>query len=97
MDEKVWTAPQFYGVIILSTIVGVALNAARVEPMRLLFWSAVINGLLAPPLIVIILVVSNDARIMGDDRNGVALNILGVGAALIMTIAAGALVWSWVA
>lgn len=56
-----------------------------------------VNGLLAPPLIAIILLVSNDARIMGGARNGVALNVRGGAAALVMTIATGALIWSWVA
>jgi Mn2+/Fe2+ NRAMP family transporter len=97
MDEKVKAAPRFYAVIAVSTVIGVALNYARLDAMRLLFWSAVINGLLAPPMIVIILVVSNDAKVMGDDRNGVVLNVLGIAAAVVMTIAAGALVWSWVA
>jgi NRAMP (natural resistance-associated macrophage protein)-like metal ion transporter len=85
MDEKVWTAPQFYAVIAASTVIGVALNYARLDAMRLLFWSAVINGLLAPPLIVIILVVSNNSRIMGSARNGIVLNVLGGAAALVMT------------
>ncbi len=97
MDEKLWTAPQFYAVIGVATLVGAALNYARIDAIRMLFWSAVINGLLAPPLIVIILVVANDARVMGTSRNGAALNALGGAAALVMTIAAGALVWSWVA
>jgi NRAMP (natural resistance-associated macrophage protein)-like metal ion transporter len=96
MDEKVWTAPQFYAVIAVSTVIGVALNYARLDAMRLLFWSAVINGLLAPPLIVIILMVGNNTTIMGRARNGMVLNVLGGAAALAMTLAAGALVWSWV-
>lgn len=96
MDEKPWTAPQFYAIIALSTLIGVAMNYVHLDAMRLLFWSAVINGLLAPPLIVIILVVSNDARIMADARNGIGLNVLGGAAAVVMTIAAIAAVWSWV-
>jgi NRAMP (natural resistance-associated macrophage protein)-like metal ion transporter len=96
MDEKLWTAPQFYAVIAVSTIVGAVLNYARVDAMRMLFWSAVINGLLAPPLIIIILVVCNNRAVMGRYRNGVALNLLGGAAALLMTGAAVALIASWV-
>jgi NRAMP (natural resistance-associated macrophage protein)-like metal ion transporter len=88
MDEKAWTAPQFYAIMALSTLIGVALNYAHLDAMRLLFWSAVINGLLAPPLIVIILLVSNNARIMAGARNGLGLNVLGGAAAIIMTLAA---------
>ena len=96
MDEKPWTAPQFYSVIVVSTIVGAVLNYARIDAMRMLFWSAVLNGLLAPPLIIIILVVCNNRAVMGEYRNGVTLNLLGGAAALIMTAAAVALIASWI-
>ena len=95
MDEKIHTAAQFYGVIIVAMLGGLALNFAHVNAIRLLIWSAVINGLLAPPLIAIILVVCNNPRIMGAHRNGRVLNILGGLAAALMTAAGGALVWSW--
>ncbi|HZS59246.1 MAG TPA: divalent metal cation transporter [Gemmatimonadaceae bacterium] len=94
MDEKMWTAPHFYAIIIMSTLVGVALNYVHLDAMRLLFWSAVINGLLAPPMIVIILLVSNNSRIMAGARNGLALNALGGAAAIVMTLAAAAALWS---
>ena len=81
--------------IIVSTIVGAVLNLAHIDAMRMLFWSAVLNGLLAPPLIIIILVVCNNREVMGSYRNSVTLNILGGGAALLMSLAAVALVISW--
>ena len=95
MDEKVHTARQFYGVIALAMIVGMLLNFSHVNAIRLLIWSAVINGLLAPPLILIILVVCNNAAVMGEHRNSRTLNVLGGLAALVMLVAAGALVYSW--
>ncbi|HWJ13586.1 MAG TPA: Nramp family divalent metal transporter [Gemmatimonadaceae bacterium] len=95
MDEKVHTARQFYGVIALAMIVGMLLNFSHVNAIRLLIWSAVINGLLAPPLIVIILVVCNNRSVMGEHRNGRALNVLGAMAAVVMFVAAGALIYSW--
>lgn len=95
MDEKIHRARNFYAVIIVAMLLGMALNFAQLNAMRFLFWSAVINGLLAPPLIIIILVVSNDGRIMGGFRNGWKLNVIGGLAALLMTAAAVALVVSW--
>ena len=95
MDEKMWTAPQFYAVIAVATAVGAVLNYLGLNPIRMLFWSAVINGLLAPPLIVIILVVCNNATVMGRHRNGRTLNVLGGLAAVLMTGAAVALIASW--
>lgn len=95
MDERVHTAHQFYAVIALAMIVGMILSFARVNAIRLLIASAVINGLLAPPLIAIILLVCNNPEIMGAHRNGRILNVLGGLAAVLMTGAAAALVWSW--
>ena len=94
MNESVQTARQFYGVLALAMVIGMALTFARVNAMALLVWSAVINGLLAPPLIAIILVVSNNRAIMGVHRNGRMLNALGALATLLMTGAAIALVIS---
>ncbi|HKO19009.1 MAG TPA: divalent metal cation transporter [Acidobacteriaceae bacterium] len=95
MDEKVHSARQFYGVIAVAMVVGMFLNFARVNAIKLLIWSAVINGLMAPPLIAIVLVVCNNERVMGQHRNGAGLNVLGGIAVLIMAVAAVALVVSW--
>ena len=94
MDETPDTAPQFYGIIALSVGLGTALTFARVDAIRLLFWSAVVNGVFAPPLIVLVLVVCNNRRVMRDDANGVWLNTLGGLAALAMAAAAVALLVS---
>ena len=76
-------------------IIGMVLNFAHVNAIKLLIWSAVINGLLAPPLIVIILIVCNNDKVMGVHRNGRLLNVLGALAALAMTAAGAALIYSW--
>jgi NRAMP (natural resistance-associated macrophage protein)-like metal ion transporter len=95
MDEKIHSAKEFYGVIAVAMIIGMVLNFARVNAIKLLIWSAVINGLLAPPLIVIILVVCNNDKVMGVHRNSRLLNVLGGLAALAMTAAGVALIYSW--
>jgi len=95
MDEKVHTARQFYAVIAVAMLAGMVLNFAHVNAIRLLIWSAVINGLLAPPLIVIILVVCNNDKVMGQHRNSRVLNVLGGLAAALMGGAGLALLWTW--
>ena len=95
MDEKVHTARNFYAVIGVAMLIGMALNFARFNAIKLLFWSAVLNGLLAPPLIIVILVVCNNPTIMGAHRTGRGLNVAGGLAALLMSGAAIALVASW--
>ncbi len=91
MNERPRMAPKFYGVIAVSMLAGVALDYAGFNAIRMLFWSAVLNGLLAPPLIVIILLVCNNPRVMGEHVNGRWLNFLGGAAALVMGIAAVAI------
>jgi Mn2+/Fe2+ NRAMP family transporter len=64
LDQKLFKARSFYSVVVLATVLGIALDFARVNPMRALFFSAVINGVLAPVLLVGIFLVAIDARVM---------------------------------
>ena len=64
LDEKLKHARTFYGVIILSTFCGAALDFANVNLVQALYWTAVINGLLAPFLLVGFLLVARDHKIM---------------------------------
>ncbi len=64
LDRPLRRAPAFYSVIILSTLLGIGLNFARVNPVRALYWTAVINGLLAPFMLVAILLVASDRKLM---------------------------------
>ena len=95
MDERPRSAANFYGVIVAAMVIGMALNFAKLDAIKLLLWAAVVNGLLAPPLIVIILVVCNNRRVMGNHRNGWALNVVGGLAALVMGGAALVLIVDW--
>ena len=64
LDEKLEKARAFYAVVLLATAMGMAFDFANVNPVRALYWSAVINGLIAPFLLVGILIVSRDPFIM---------------------------------
>ena len=64
LDKKLKQARWFYGLILLSTGVGVGLNFAGINPVKALYWTAVINGLLAPFLLAAILVVASDTKLM---------------------------------
>ena len=88
MDETMSTASHFYGVIGVAMLIGMILAFSKANAIKLLFFSAVVNGILAPPLIIIILIVCNNAKIMHRYKNGRALNILGGAAAVLMTAAA---------
>jgi Mn2+/Fe2+ NRAMP family transporter len=67
-------------------------NFTGINPINALFWTAVINGLLAPPLLVVILRISNDSKVLGTRVNGRLLNVLGWFTAVVMTAAAVGLI-----
>lgn len=95
LDEKPRHAKKFYGVIAVSTLVGVVIDFVGINPISALFWTAVINGVVAPPLLVVVMLVANNKRVMGDRTNGVATNIVGWLATAIMFAAAGAMFVTW--
>jgi len=64
LDEKFTGAPAFYIVIIFSTCLGMAMDFLKINPVEALFWTAVINGVLAPFLLAGILIVTCDEKIM---------------------------------
>jgi len=88
LSEKPGRAPQFYTIIALSTLVGIELNFVGIGPITALYWTAVINGCLAPLLLVLVMLVSNDRKVMGDRTNGIALNALGWFTTALMFVAA---------
>jgi len=90
LDRKLWQARGFYSIIILSTVAGVVLDLFKVNAIRLLFWSAVINGLLAPFLLVGILIVAMDsATMLGQPSSKPAQALVGLTALLMFAAAVG--------
>lgn len=81
-------APQFYGVMAAAFVVALALNFAGMNVVKMLFWSAVLSGLLAPPLIVLIVLMASDSAVMGRHRASRGLRLLGWLTAAVMTFAA---------
>ena len=88
LDHKPRTAKEFYALIAVSTLVGMMINFIGINPIKALFWTAVINGILAPPLLVLIMLVANNKKVMGTRANGRAVNALGWVATVAMTLAA---------
>lgn len=65
LDRRPREARAFYAAIILASMLGLAMNALSLNPMLALYWAAVINGLLAPPLMVVTMLIAQNRRIMG--------------------------------
>ena len=86
LGKQFGQARGFYVVIGLATLVGVLVNMTSIAPMTMLYYSAMLNGVLAPPLMVLILLMANDSRVMGERVNGRVSNILGWTITLIMGV-----------
>jgi len=85
----------FYATITVVIVAGYLLNFVQViSPVKALLYSAVLNGLVAPPLIVVLLFICNNRKIMGKNGNGWLSNTLGWLAVVIMSLAGGLLIWS---
>jgi Mn2+/Fe2+ NRAMP family transporter len=93
LDKKFHEAKAFYIIIAISLILGLSLNYIGITPIQSLIYTAILYGLTAPVLIAIILHISNNEKIMGDNVNGRLSNILGFAALIIMTVAAVALIY----
>jgi Mn2+/Fe2+ NRAMP family transporter len=90
-SRSVRQAPVFYGLVALGTLGGMALSLVHVNPIKLLVFVAVINGIAAAPFLFVVMRVSSSARLMGDYVNGKAATFLGWLTTTIMAAAAIAL------
>jgi len=88
LDRRPGRAKKFYGVLAVAMMLGIALNYAGLNAIKLLFTTAVINGVLAPPLILIVLLLTSDRTVMGAKVNSRALACVGWLTLAIMTVAA---------
>jgi NRAMP (natural resistance-associated macrophage protein)-like metal ion transporter len=88
MADKPRSARKFYAVMAVVMALGVALNFTGVNAVKMLFWSAVINGLLAPPLILLVILLTSSEKVMGKRVNSPPLKYLGWATFGVMTAAA---------
>jgi Mn2+/Fe2+ NRAMP family transporter len=88
LESQPRLAPKFYGVLAIAVLLGVALDFVGLDAVKMLFWSAVANGVLAPPLIVLVVLLTTDRTVMGERVNPPLLKWMGWLAAVVMTAAA---------
>lgn len=93
LDRNFRQAPKFYLVIILSCLIGLGLSQLQFDPIKLLFYTAVVYGVLSPLLILLILTIGNNRAIMGANVNGNVSNLLNLGTFAIMSLAATSLIF----
>ena len=95
LDKRPGRAKSFYGLIAVSTVIGIAINFTSISAVRALYLCAIINGMLAPPMLFLVLLICNNKRIMGKRTNGRLLNCLGWLTMALMSLAATFLLTSF--
>ena len=83
-----WSAKHFYAVIVIATLIGVGLDFSGIDPIKALIWSAVINGIVAVPLMIAVMHMSSMQRIMGNFTVQGKTKVLGWLATALMTVTA---------
>jgi Mn2+/Fe2+ NRAMP family transporter len=91
LEKKPRGAKKFYGVLGIALALGLAINYAGLDAVKMLFWSAVTNGILAPPLILLILLLTSDPMVMGSRVSSKIERTLGWVTFVLMTVAAAAM------
>lgn len=86
LDDRPGEAKAFYGTIAAATLGGVALNVSALDPIRALYWSAVVNGVLAAPLMAVIMLIAVNRRIMGRLTLPSSMRIVGWLATAVMAV-----------
>jgi NRAMP (natural resistance-associated macrophage protein)-like metal ion transporter len=95
LARKAGRAKAFYATIAIATLIGVGLNFSSVDPIKALFWSAVINGVVAVPVMALMMHLSSHRAAMGDFQLHAGLKIVGWLATAVMAVAAIGLFATW--
>ncbi len=93
LEKSASQAKRFYGIIAVSTLAGIGLCFTHVDPIKALYWSAVINGVISVPIMVVVMLMAARPAIMGRLVIRTRLKVLGWGATAVMTVAVLAMFW----
>ncbi len=94
LGSKLRQAHAFYGVLIFSVLIGLGLNFVGIDPIKALIYSAVFNGIVAPVILSLIVIISSNKRIMGEWVNHRGTTWLGWGVTMLMMLAGAAAIFS---
>jgi len=94
LDAKPMQALRFYEVIAVSMTLGLVLDFVGLDAVKMLFWAAVLNGILAPPLLVLVVLLTSREDVMGKHRNGPLLKSLGWSCAALMFAATAVMIYT---
>ncbi|MFM9429002.1 Mn2+/Fe2+ NRAMP family transporter [Variovorax sp. GrIS 2.14] len=91
LEDRPARARGFYAVIVVSTLLGIALGFTPFDPIKALFWSAVLNGVIAVPVMVVMMLMVSNRRLMGRFTASRRLMVLGWAATAAMALVVGAM------
>jgi Mn2+/Fe2+ NRAMP family transporter len=95
LDRLPLDARAFYGTIIVATLVGIVLNFVGLDPVKALFWAAVINGVVSVPLMAVIMVMAMAPKVMGQFTLSRGLCAMGWLCTAVMTVAVAIMFATW--
>jgi NRAMP (natural resistance-associated macrophage protein)-like metal ion transporter len=87
LARKPKNAKAFYAAVAIATLVGILINFSPINPIKALYWSAVINGVVAVPVMAIMMLMAVDPRVMGAFAVPLAMRVIGWAATLVMALA----------
>jgi len=87
-------AKGFYSIIAVSTLIGIGIGFLPIDPIKALFWSAVINGVISIPIMVVMMLMAGDRKVMGRFVISSWLKWLGWATAVFMAVAVAAMFWT---
>ncbi|HEY4171594.1 MAG TPA: divalent metal cation transporter, partial [Rhodopila sp.] len=95
LDRQPLDARAFYGTIAVATLIGIAVNFVGLDPVKALFWAAVINGVVAVPLMAVIMVMAMTPKVMGQFTLSRGLCAMGWLCTAVMTVAVVIMLVTW--
>ena len=88
LNYKFKQAHAFYLIITISTVLGALINFIGIPPFKMLYYTAILNGVIAPPIMIMLMFIANNKKVLGEHVNGKFSNIAGWLITIIMCIAA---------
>ena len=94
--KKFVQAPRFYSIIVASTVIGLWINFSNIDPIQALVYTAVINGFVSVPVLIVVSRISNNKKILGDQVNKKISNVIVTITIVAMASASAAMVvYNW--
>ena len=95
LQRRLEGARGFYGVLSVATLLGVAMNFTSIDPIKALFWSAVINGVVAVPVMIVMMLMTGNPKITGKLRLSRIQEIIGWTATAVMSLVTVGMIATW--